>query len=231
MARIDKGTLTKLEIIDEASKQFLEKGFSHTTLSSIAKALDMSTGNLTFHYPTKEHMLAELVDILCAFNWKRMDREADDGISSVLAVCLELTAKAGACEDDPVIKDFFLSAYTSPMCLAVMRKNDAARAKEVFRSYRPDWNDEHFAAAEILVSGIEYATLMQAGEPVSFDLRISCAIRNILGIYGVPEDVRNIKMEKVFAMDYRNIGKRTIAEFKKFVDKSNAQAFRALLKR
>lgn len=208
MARINKGALTKLEIVNEATKQFLEKGFTHTTVSSIAKALNMSTGNLTFHYPTKEHLLAELTDMLCSFQWKQMEKEADEGISSILAICLELTAMTGACEDDEIIKDFLISSYASPICLSVIRKNDAERAKKVFVSYRPDWTDEQFAEAEILVSGIEFATLMTAGAPVPFDMRISGAINNILGIYGVPADVRETKIKKVFAKDYRNIGKR-----------------------
>ena len=45
MARIDKGALTRKEIIAEASRQFLEKGYSHTTIASIAQALEMSTVN------------------------------------------------------------------------------------------------------------------------------------------------------------------------------------------
>ena len=231
MARIDKGTLTKLEIVDEATKQFLDKGFSHTTLASIAKALEMSTGNLTFHYPTKEHMLAELVDILCDFHWDRMEQEAGEGISSILAICLELTAMAGACEDDPVIRDFFISSYTSPMCLEIIRQNDAKRAKKVFRDYRPDWTDTQFLEAELLVSGIEYATLMTTATYIPFETRISGALNNILGIYGIPEETRNVKLKKVFAMDYRNIGKQAIAEFKEFVSSANEQALHQLLKR
>ena len=231
MARIDKGTLTKLEIVDEATKQFLDKGFSHTTLASIAKALEMSTGNLTFHYPTKEHMLAELVDILCDFHWNRMEQEAGEGISSILAICLELTAMAGACEDDPVIRDFFISSYTSPICLEIIRQNDAKRAKKVFRDYRPDWTDTQFLEAELLVSGIEYATLMTTATYIPFETRISGALNNILGIYGIPEEIRNVKLKKVFAMDYRNIGKQAIAEFKEFVSNANQQALHQLLKR
>ena len=231
MARIDKGTLTKLEIVDEATKQFLDKGFSHTTLASIAKALEMSTGNLTFHYPTKEHMLAELVDILCDFHWNRMEQEAGEGISSILAICLELTAMAGACEDDPVIRDFFISSYTSPICLEIIRQNDAKRAKKVFRDYRPDWTDTQFLEAELLVSGIEYATLMTTATYIPFETRISGALNNILGIYGIPEETRNVKLKKVFAMDYRNIGKQAIAEFKEFVSNANQQALHQLLKR
>ena len=230
MARIDKSALTKTEIVTEATKQFLEKGFTRTAVSSIAKELHMSTGNLTFHYPTKDHLLAELVDMLCEFQWKEMEREADDGISSVLAVCLELTAMVGACEDDEIIKDFILSSYTSPLCLAVIRKNDTERAKRVFKDYCPDWTHEQFAGAEVLVSGIEFATLMTAGDPISLETRIAGAIHNILGIYGVPADVRELKIKKVFAMDYRSIGKNAIADFKNHVAQTNEQAFRDLLK-
>lgn len=231
MARIDKGALTKLEIITEATKQFLEKGYTNTSANAVAKALDMSQGNLTFHYPTKEHLLAILVDKLCDFQWKRMEQEANDCISSVLAICLELTAMASACESDETIKDFFLSAYSSPLSLDIIRKNDAKRAKEVFGSYRPDWTDEQFAEAEILVSGIEYATLMTAGDPVPLETRIAGALNNILGIYGVPEETRQIKLQKVFAMDYITLGKRVLDEFKQYVTDANDEAFQALIKR
>ena len=230
MARIDKGALTRLEIVSEASAQFLEKGYSNTTIASVAQALEMSKGNLTFYYATKEHLLAELVDILCTFQWEMIDVEANDGISSVMAICLELTAMAGACEEDEVIKDFLISSYTSPICLEVIRRNDAKRAQEVFKSYRPDWSEEQFEEAEILVSGIEYATLMTTGRHVPLETRITGAIHNILGIYGVPADVRDAKLKKVFAMDYRNIGKRVMVDFKKYVAKSNDKALHALLK-
>ena len=158
-----------------------------------------------------------------------MEREADEGISSVLAICLELVAMAGACEDDEIIKDFILSSYASPICLAVIRRNDTARAKKVFKSYCPDWTDEQFAEAEILVSGIEFATIMTTGEAVSFETRLTGAIHHILGIYNIPADVRETKLKKVFAMDYRNIGKRAIADFKTHVASTNEQSFREML--
>ena len=231
MARIDKGALTKLEIVTEASAQFLQKGYSRTTVSAIAKELNMSTGNLTFHYPTKEHLLAELADMLCHFQWRLMEEEANDGFSSIMALCLELTSMASACEHDEVIKDFFLSTYTSPLCLAIIRENDTNRAMEVFKDYRPDWTREQFAEAEILVSGIEYGTLMTAGQPVALETRITGALNNILGIYGIPEEVRNAKLAKVFAMNYRDLGKRVLSEFKKYVKESYDKAFTELIGR
>ena len=117
------------------------------------------------------------------------------------------------------------------MCLDIIRKNDAKRAKEVFAVYRPDWTDEHFAEAEILVSGIEHATLMVAGDPVTLEARITGALNSILTIYGVPEETRNIKLQKVFALDYIGLGKRVLEEFSEYVTNANDEAFQALIKR
>ncbi len=227
--RISKSAIARLEIIGEASRQFLKNGYSNTSISAIAKALEISPGNLTFYFPTKECLLAELVDMLCTFHWKMMEEKSGEGLSSVMAICLELTAMAGVCEEDEIIKDFFISAYSSPVCLDIIRRNDARRAMDVFESYRPEWTDEEFYEAEILVSGIEYATLMTAGNPVPIETRISGALSSILGIYGVPEETRRIKLEKVFAMDYRNIGKQVLADFIKYVENCNVRAFADLL--
>lgn len=231
MARIDKSALTKLEIIQEATMQFLDKGYTHTTVASIAKALEMSPGNLTFHFPTKEHLLAQLVDMLCDFQWKLMEKEANEGLSSLMAICLELTSMASACDEDEVIRDFFISAYTSPMCLGIIRRNDAKRSMKVFKDYRPEWTQEQFLEAELLVSGIEYATLMTTGEPITLETRIFGALHNILGVYGIEKEIRETKIRRVFAMDYRGIGKRILAEFKAYVQEANDQAFHDLLQR
>lgn len=231
MTRINRSALTKNEIITEATKQFLEKGYTNTSISNVAKGLGMSQGNLTFHFPTKEHLLAVLVDIYCDFQWKSMEKEANDGLSSIMAICLELTAMASVSEEDEVMKDFFISAYSSPMCLDIIRRNDTKRAKDVFSVYQPDWTDEQFAQAEILVSGIEYATLMTVGDPVSLEMRIAGALQSILEIYGVPEEIQKNKLQKVFALNYNTIGKRVIVDFKKYVAEINDQAFRAIVKR
>ncbi len=231
MARIDKSTLTKLEIIEVASRQFIENGYSNTPIKAICTELEMSPGNMTFYFPTKEHLLAELVDLLCDFQWKMMEKEADDGISSIMAICLELTAMATMCEDNEIAKDFYISAYTSPICLEIIRENDRQRAMQVFREYCSDWTEEQFAEAEILVSGIEYATLMTTNRTVPLELRLSGALNLILGLYGIPEEIRQKKIQKVLAMDYYSIGKRVLQEFRKYVNEANEKAIVSLLRR
>ena len=100
-----KSQKTKTEIIKKATQLIWGKGYSEASIKTIAKELNMSTGNLTYYYPTKEHILAVLVDDLCKFQWKLIEEVVEDGISSVMAVCLELMTMASACESNPIVKD------------------------------------------------------------------------------------------------------------------------------
>ena len=224
---VKKVKTTKLDIIKCAAEFFFDHGYSATSPRMIGDALDLSTGNITYYFPSKEHLLAVFVEMLCEYQWKMMEEEAQDGISSVLAICLELAVMVAVCEQDPIAKDFYLATYSSPLCLEIIRRNDGERNKKVFAEYRPDWTDEQFAEAEILVSGIEYATLMTAGDPVSLEMRISGAMNNILGIYGVPEEIRSRKLRKVFALDYRTISKRIMGELKNYIKETNEHALEA----
>lgn len=217
-----KVNTTKLDIIQVATSRFIEKGYSSTTFRMIADELDISTGHIVFYFPSKESLLAELVEMLCDFQWKLIKEEADEGMSSLLALCFELMTMAAACEESEVAKDFFISSYQSPKCLEIIHNNDTARAKEVFAEHCPDWTDEQFREAEILVAGIEYATLNAIDITVPLETRISGALNAIMMIYNVPEEIRRIKIEKVLAMNYRSIGNRIFNEFKEYVEKANA---------
>ena len=230
MARIDKSKLTKLEIIQVATKKFIEKGLSNTSIKVISDELNMSTGNITFYFPSKEHLLAELVDMLCEFQWKMMEDETSGGKSSIMALALELVAMASMCEEDEKAKNFYISAYTSALSLEIIRRNDAKRAKELFSEYCINWTEEQFVEAETLVSGIEYATLMTTGDSAPLNVRIAGAVNTVLRIYNVPEEIIDKTLDKVLVMNYRRIGKRVLKEFKEYVENVTEQAFYDLLK-
>ena len=224
MIRVDRAQLTRNEIIRLATNSFLKDGYSKTSIHAMCKKLNMSTGNMTFHFPTKEHLLAELVDMLCKFQWKAIEYETQNGYSLLEAFCFELTSMAAACEEDEVVKDFFISTYCSPMSLNIIRKNDEERAQNIFREYCKDWNEERFIEAEILVSGIEYATFMTTSETVPLEARISSALQTILAIYQVPEEIRKENIQKVLTMDYRKFSLRVLEEFRSYVDEATEQA-------
>jgi hypothetical protein len=152
-----------------------------------------------------------------------MEYEAKEGASSLLSYCLELTSIAAACEDDEVARDFFASSYSSSMILNMIRENDTEKTKRVFAEYRPDWSDEEWRATENIVSGIEFATIMTCEKETPLDKKIEKALDSIMLLYGVPDELRKQKIEKVLAMNYRRIGQRILQGFKEYIDRVNEE--------
>lgn len=216
--------ITKLEIIQTATRLFFSQGFSKTTAASLCKEVGISTGNLTFYFPTKEHILQVLVEMMCEFQWKTMEEHTDEGKSSLLSYCLELTAMVAISEEDEKMRDFYLSSYTLPMTLESIRENDLQKTKQVFGEYCKDWTEEQFVEAETIVSGIEYATLMTTKHSASIDKRVEGALRAIMLFYGVPKEIQDKKIAKILAMDYKSIGKKILDNFKNFAEESTENA-------
>ena len=221
MARNRKPTPTKTVIVKIASELFFENGFSKTTSTEICKKADISPGNLTFYFPNKESILATLVQMMIDFQWKEMEAQTDEGKSSLLAYCLELTTLVALSEEIPQMQDFLFAAYSHPTTLDLIRINDTEKIKQVFTEYTVGWDDEKFTETETLISGIEYATLMHTEHTASIEHRIEGALNTIMMLFGVSEELRRTKIKKVLAMDYRAIGRKVYEDFKRYVTETN----------
>lgn len=230
MARNRKPTPTKAYIIKTALELFFEKGFSKTTSTEICKKAEISKGNLTFYFPTKEDILAVLVKMMIDFQWQEMENATDEGKSSLLAYLLELSTLVSIGEEMPAMHDFFIAAYTHTLTLDLIRANDVEKIKRVFKDYTNDWDNERFTEAEIIISGIEYATLMKTQHFVDLERRIEGGLNAIMLYFGVPEEIRSVKIKKVLSMDYRSIGNNVYQRFKDYVFQTNEHALEEVLK-
>ena len=219
-------TSTRAQIIKIGARLFVEEGSSKTSFSKIAKELDISLGNVTFYFPTKEHLLAILCNELCSFQRALMAKEIGEGYSNLLSYCLELTSMTAICEEDEVARDFFHAIYTSPLSLDIIRDNDTEKTRDVFGEFRPEWQDGKWIEAENLVSGIEYATIMTREERTPLALQIEGGLDAIMTLYGVPDGLRRQKIEKVLATDYRALGRRILGEFREYIERINDEALK-----
>ncbi|MBQ8297385.1 MAG: helix-turn-helix transcriptional regulator [Ruminococcus sp.] len=114
------------------SKRYIEDGYTETDTKQIARELGISTGNINFHYPTKEHLLTESVKELCDFQWRMIDILEHEDKSPLLALCIEFATMTAAADENEAIRDVYLSAYRYPMPLAVIRENDAKKTQQIF---------------------------------------------------------------------------------------------------
>ena len=212
---------TRLRIVRLGAKLFLEDGYSKTTMKRISRELDLSPGNITFYFPTKDHLLAVLVNELFDFQNLTIERITKDGKSSLFAYCLEFVAIAAICAESEVAKDFYTAAYSSPYTLALIRKNDTQKTRAVFGDFCKSFSEADWVAAENIASGIEYGTIMTSGKETDLDRTIEKALDSILYLYSVPEELRTQTVSRVLSLDYGTLGKRILCEFQDYIDQTN----------
>lgn len=226
-----KYNLSEIEIIRTTFEMFLDKGYSKTTQKAICNSLGISSGHLTYYYPTKEHILAVLVKLLCDFQTKMIEEEIKEGYTSLLAFSLELTVMASICEEDEIFKEFYLSSYTHPLTLEIIRNNDALKAMSIFGNFCNDWSEQNYQEAETIVSGVEYATIMTTKSSAPLEFRIKGALHTIMSTYNVPQNVEQEIINKILLMNYQEIGRRTKNEFIKYINTTTKEVLEETIKR
>jgi len=209
---------TKYEILQCATRLFIEKGYTSTYVTSIASELGISTGNLTFHFPTKEHILAELIKELLILPRREEESAIREEHALLTGYLLELAMFASVCCDNPNIKDLLVSAYTRPMSLQVIREADTKRAMEIFGKYCPGWKETDYVQTENVVSGMEYAMFMTENtDLLTFEQRIYGSMDAIMKVYEIPKDIRDSLLTKIMKLDYSSMGNQVFDEFCNYI--------------
>lgn len=78
--------LTRLEIIQAATRMFLEVGYSATSSRTLCSALNISPGTFTHYYPANEDILAVLIGMLADFQWKTVTETVNEGETLVSGI-------------------------------------------------------------------------------------------------------------------------------------------------
>ena len=90
MAEKRRKRIPREKLICGVTRLFLELGYTKTSTSIVCKELNISSGTLTFQFPTKEHLLLELVKGMTVFQWQMTTEMEHEGASPLLAYALEI---------------------------------------------------------------------------------------------------------------------------------------------
>lgn len=217
------GTTTKYEIVQAAAEFFFTEGYSNTSPRMIAEKLGISTGNITYYFKSKDHLLLRIVEELCDFQWKMLEYETEHGFGSAAAICLETMTVAVACSESEIARDFFTATFQSELCRNYLRKNHVERAQRIFTGECEGWTEEQFHQAELLVMGLQYIAVVPTDANIPLQMRIAGALDQILSIYNVDRETRQEEIKKVLDKDCRDISRRVLEGFTGFVEKTNTQ--------
>ncbi len=228
MPRRRKINTTRREVVKVAMQMFLEKGYYHTSIKNIGDELEMSSGHVMFYFPTKEHLLLELVGFLCNYQREMLQGAIEDGISSLTAMGTELLVMANIADKNDILKEFYMAAYTHPLTFEYIQKNDTDRSKMIYKEYCAEWSSEQFAETEILVSGLEYAMIAGPNDVPAIS-RVPGVLRAIMSLYNVPEEIKEETIRKVLAAEVVNeISKEIGQGFRQYIDDMMGQMIEEL---
>lgn len=217
-------TTRKLEIIKTATEFIFSVGYSKTSPQMIAKKMNMSTGNITHYFPSKEHLLCTIVEMLCEFQWRMFEDSTEKGFGSIGSICMEMMTVATGCEQSEIARDFFSAVFESEMCRNYLRANHVKRYKQIFAKECEGWTDQDFNQAELMAMGLQYSTVAASDADVPLKDKISSALDKVLYIYQVDEETRKREIDKVMHLDYQSMSKQVIDSFIAFVNKTSNDA-------
>lgn len=220
-----KSNLTKLEIVQVAMKMFLEKGFTNTSAKAISNELNISTGNLTFYFPTKEHILLELTKEITEFHTKCIDKISKKENDDLYSYCWEIAAQIILCEENENVKDIYLAMYSHPLTLHYIKDWTAEKNQKILGERLSGWTYERFRRCENVTCCIERSALT---EPCTEEYTIKDKIRLILTcllkIYDISIEEREKVINKILQTDYHKMGHDLFKQLTRYVENQNRQA-------
>lgn len=217
-----KANMTKLEILQVAMRMFMEKGFTNTSAKAISNELDISTGNLTFYFPTKEHILLELTKEITEFHTGCIDKVTKDDSDDLFAYCWEITAQITLCEENEQIRDIYLAIYSHPSTLQYVKGWTAEKNQKILGERLTDWTLERFRRVENVTCCIERSALTEpCTEIYTLEDKIRLILTCLLKIYDISYEEREKVINKILETDYKKTGRDLFKQLTKYIEKHN----------
>ncbi len=90
---------TREQIIEAADRLFYQKGYDHTSFSDISAAVEISRGNVSFHFKTKDDILEAVINLRLdrtrgmLEQWEAEGERCEDRIKSFINILIMNRAK------------------------------------------------------------------------------------------------------------------------------------------
>lgn len=210
---------------------FMEKGFTNTSAKAISNELNISTGNLTFYFPTKEHILLELTKEITQFHIKCIDGVTKNDCDDLFAYCWEITAQITLCEENENMKDVYLSIYSHPSTLQYVKDWTAEKNHRILGERLSDWTLERFRRVENVACCIERSALTEpCTENYTLEDKIRLILTCLLKIYDISQQDREAVINKILETDYRKTGHSLYRQLAQYIEKHNQQILEDAIK-
>lgn len=211
---------TKQAVLLTASRLFLEKGYSATSLREIAKESGVNIGSLMYFFESKENILCELVTYALESQFHSADallRGVTD--DKVLFWATETALQLYMAESGEQIRELYIAAYSMPKSTGIIQHTIAEKMEFFFKDYRPEYEAKDFYEMEIGTCGIIRGYMsVPCDMYFTMEHKVKRFLEMSLLVYGVPEEKRREAIEFVARFDFEALARQLIDSMLKKLD-------------
>ena len=209
--RVPKEILKK-QILNAAAKNFLEKGFTSTTLKDICTMSGVNTGSICNHFKTKEDMLYDLVGLVLGQQFsttqKLLEGKTED---KMLFYAVETVLQLHIVEMSEALRDVYSAAYSLPKTSDLIQQTITSKWEYIFKEHLPDLETKDFYKLEIATGGIMRGFMtVPCNMWFTIEQKIESFLECSFRMYKVPDEKINEAIEFVKQFDFNTIAKQTV---------------------
>lgn len=174
-----KGHRTREQILRAALELLVDEGYVAMTMRRVAAACDMKLGNLTYHFPTREDLLRDLLEaVISAYEitFEEFVRAGDAPPEERLAeICGLILEDIRTKKTTRVFPELWALANHDPFVFERVQETYArARVslKEIIREMRPDLDPEAIENLAVFISSSMEGLTIFAGHEKPFEPRM-----------------------------------------------------------
>ncbi|MCD7844681.1 MAG: TetR/AcrR family transcriptional regulator [Oscillospiraceae bacterium] len=211
-------------ILFVAAKDFLDRGYTNTTIREIAAECGLSSGSVTNIFGSKEDILCGLVELVIQRQFdvtdllmKNAPAEARD--DKILYYAAETVLQLHITELNENLRELYCMAYSQRKTSALLQESIAGRMEGVFKEHLPNLETKDFYKLEIASGGIMRGFMVvPCSMWFTMEEKVEAFLETALCIYRVPEE--KIQQAVAFAksVDFRRVAQETVDGIVRFLD-------------
>jgi len=217
--------LLKQRILYVAAKDFLERGYTNTTMKDIAKKSQLSIGSVTNLYGSKEDILCGLVELVIERQFEvtgqLLKGTTDDRI---LLYATETVLQLHIAEMNENLRELYRNAYSFSKTSELLQQKITGKLGDIFGEYLPELEAKDFYKLEIASGGIMRGFMVvPCSIWFTMEEKVEAFLETALLIYRVPEEKIREAVDFVKGLDFDSVANETIGGIVRYLEEKQKE--------
>ena len=204
--------LSKKMVLSTASRLFLEKGYTATTLREIAKESGVNIGSLMYLFESKENILCELVTFVLDGQFHATEALIQ-GLTDdkVLFWAAETTLQLYMAECNEEVRELYIAAYSMRKSSEIIYQTIAGKMAHYFGEYHPNYETKDFYELEIASGGIIRGFMsVPCDMYFTMERKVKRYLETSFLVYGIPREKILEAIDFVSHFDFKSIAGQVV---------------------